>query len=162
MELSDNGVSLSPLLPAKTEPVSQVTSPLDIHPTTAPTILIVDDDAMLRLLLTQCLRLANYRVVTANSGMEALALFNQHQIQLVIVDLMMPGMNGFLLCQELRKHSAKVPILIISAFSSKVAQAQALCSGANAYLKKPVRLTQLHQMVHALLTEGSGCTEQQL
>lgn len=111
---------------------------------------MVDDEPGLRLLLTQALRRDNYTVIEANNGAEALALFTQQPIHLVILDLMMPLLDGFTTCITLRQHSS-VSILVLSAHAEPRVQQQARQCGANHCLKKPVRLAELQSAVQTLL-----------
>lgn len=116
-----------------------------------PTILVVDDEPSLRLLISRSLSLINYNVITAANGVEALDLFARHQVDLVLLDLMMPVMDGFTTCAEIRKQST-VPVVILSCFSRSDVYRKVEALGADAYLTKPVRVSTLRLCIQPLLT----------
>ena len=119
-----------------------------------PLILIVEDEPGLRMLLEKSLQKNNRRIIGAGNGQEALTLFANQSVDLVILDVMMPLMDGFETCAELRKLS-DVPIIMLSAVSSAGAEAHALRQGVNAFLRKPVSLSALQLCVQSLLTKHS-------
>lgn len=100
-------------------------------------ILVIDDDPAMTELLKLLLQSAASKVLTANSGAEGVALARQYIPDIVILDLMMPEMDGWQVCQQIRQFS-KVPILILSALDNPGMVARALDSGADDYLIKPV------------------------
>ena len=81
------------------------------------TLLVVDDEAAVRRVLVMRLQLAGYRVVCAEDGEEALALFHQEQPDLVVLDVMLPKLDGFAVCRRLRAESC-VPIIFLSALDA--------------------------------------------
>lgn len=117
-----------------------------------PLILIVEDEPGLRLLLEKSLQNNTRRIIGAGNGQEALALFAHQPADLVILDAMMPLMDGFETCVELRKFST-VPIIMLSALSSAGTEAHALRQGVDAFLRKPVSLAGLQLCVQSLLTK---------
>jgi DNA-binding response OmpR family regulator len=119
--------------------------------------LVIDDDPGLCRLLTHCLQHANYRVVAATSGAGGLTLLDRYAIDLVILDLIMPHMDGFSTCAAIRARSA-VAILVLSALTGQDVQTRVRRSGANAYLAKPPRLAELHRVIQALLGQHPACT----
>ena len=121
-----------------------------------PTILVIDDDPGLCRLLAHSLEYANYTAVTATDGAAGLTLFDQHAIDLVILDLSMPHMDGFSICAAIRARSS-VAILILSALTGQDVQARVKRSGADAYLAKPPRLAELHRVVQTLLGLHPAC-----
>jgi len=100
-------------------------------------ILAIDDDPAMTELLTLLLKPQGFDVRTANTGEEGMAVIRSDQPDVVILDLMMPGMDGWQVCAEVRKFS-KVPILVLSALDSPGMVASALDAGADDYLIKPV------------------------
>jgi two-component system KDP operon response regulator KdpE len=100
-------------------------------------ILVIDDDIGMTELLTLLLAPASPEILTANSGVLGLELAHKHAPDLIILDLMMPEMNGWALCRHIREFS-DTPILILTAMDSPGAIAQALDFGADDYLIKPV------------------------
>ncbi len=99
-------------------------------------ILIVEDQQELARLLSSFLHAENYSTCIAHSGEQALALFASGGIKLVILDVMLPGMDGFAVCRKIRSMD-DVPILIVSAKNRKEDQLNGLVSGADDYIEKP-------------------------
>ena len=81
------------------------------------TLLVVDDEAAVRRVLVMRLQLAGYRVICAEDGEEALTLFHQEQPDLVVLDVMLPKLDGFAVCRRLRAESC-VPIIFLSALDA--------------------------------------------
>jgi CheY-like chemotaxis protein len=101
-------------------------------------ILVVDDTADLRLLLTRLLELEEYRVTTASNGQEALARITHDRPDLVLLDLQMPVMSGWDLHQRLQQLAADLPVVFMSA--GYRVQVEAERHGADGYLAKPFDL----------------------
>lgn len=99
-------------------------------------ILIVEDDKELSALLTDFLRAEGYTVSTVENGGRAVELFERYGAKLVVLDINLPGMNGFAVCSELRK-TADTPILIVSARTDKEDKLNGLDLGADDYIEKP-------------------------
>jgi len=100
-------------------------------------ILVIDDDEGMTELLSLLLAPASSEIIIANSGPEGIELTKQHSPDVIILDLMMPNMNGWITCKLIREFS-DVPILILSAMDVPGVVAQALDVGADDYLVKPV------------------------
>ena len=100
-------------------------------------ILVIDDDIGMTELLSLLLAPASSEIMTANSGPEGIELAKKHAPDVIILDLMMPEMNGWIVCKQIREFS-DVPILILSAMDAPGVVAQALDVGADDYLIKPV------------------------
>jgi len=100
-------------------------------------ILVIDDDPAMTELLKLLLQQAASEVLTANSGRDGVSLAKLHGPDVVILDLMMPEMDGWKVCKLIREFS-RVPILILSALDSPGMVARALDAGADDYLIKPV------------------------
>ncbi|MEZ4679217.1 MAG: response regulator [Caldilineaceae bacterium] len=118
-----------------------------------PTLLVAEDDIMLCKLLKATLERAGYRVLTAANGADAVGVFQAQHVDLVILDVMMPVMDGFGACSKIRTLS-DVPILMLSAFSSKDVVANAKRKGATMFLHKPIRPKDLTSHIQSLLTVG--------
>lgn len=101
------------------------------------TILTIDDDAAITELMSMLLKSHGYEVLTANSGESGVRVIEEEKPAVVILDLMMPGMDGWQVCKETRKFS-NVPILVLSALDDPAMIASALDAGADDYLVKPV------------------------
>lgn len=119
-------------------------------------LLLVEDDANIRNGLRDALEAEGYEVFTAARGGEGLRLFRQHSFHLAILDIMMPEMNGYELCREIRKRDARLPILFLTAKSEEIDKVVGLELGADDYLTKPFGLRELKARVAALLRRSRG------
>ena len=99
-------------------------------------ILIVEDNKELADLLCDFLRAENYTVSVAETGEKALSLYEKYGARLVVLDINLPGMDGFAVCSKIREHS-NAPILIVSARTDKDAKLDGLIRGADDYIEKP-------------------------
>jgi DNA-binding response OmpR family regulator len=104
-----------------------------------PTILVVDDTQQNVQVLTQMLRGKQYKVLAAFNGEDAIALLSRKTPDLILLDVMMPGMDGFETCREIRKEAAydDIPIIFLSALTDVEAKVKALESGGVDYITKP-------------------------
>ncbi|PKN93411.1 MAG: DNA-binding response regulator [Chloroflexi bacterium HGW-Chloroflexi-6] len=116
-----------------------------------PTVLIVDDDPKLLKMLQRTLVYENLSVLTANNGEEALPLIDTHTPDLLIVDWMMPKMDGVTLLRQLRADKNKTMALMLTARDAIENRVDGLESGADDYLVKPFAPAELVARVHALL-----------
>src|SRR2546430_6994888 len=114
------------------------------------TILIVDDDLQLLQLVALNLELEGYDVLLAGDGKHALAQIETHAPDLVLLDVMMPRMNGFAVCHRVREFST-VPIIIITAQGRSQDRVRGLDLGADDYLTKPLNMDELLARVRAVL-----------
>ena len=122
-------------------------------PDTAATLLIVDDETHVRKLLQILLQNQGYQTLTASSGEEALALVAQQPPDLILLDIMMPGMDGYEVARELKSHkaTANIPIIMLSALGQQSARISGLEAGAEEFLSKPVESAELWLRVRNLL-----------
>ncbi len=117
----------------------------------APTILVAEDQADIRDLLVMNLRNASYQVQAVGDGVAALESQNEQASDLLILDLMMPGMDGLEVCKALRARGRSTPILMLTAKSTELDRVLGLELGADDYLTKPFSLAELLARVKALL-----------
>ncbi len=117
----------------------------------AETILVVEDDRALREGLAMNFRLRGYRVLEAATGSQGLAAAFDARPDLVVLDLMLPGLNGLELLSELRSHGVDVPVLILSARDQLHDKVRGLRVGADDYVTKPFQLPELLARVEAML-----------
>jgi DNA-binding response OmpR family regulator len=119
----------------------------------AHTILIVDDDPQARLLLTYILKRKGFEVLEAESGPAALLRVGRDAPDLVLLDVMMPGMDGFEVCRMLRADAAHrtLPVVMLTAKTDVDASERGLRAGASDYLMKPVRPDELVARILAAL-----------
>jgi DNA-binding response OmpR family regulator len=115
------------------------------------TILVAEDQADIRDLLGMNLRSAGYEVTAVGDGLAALASQNEQASDLLILDLMMPGMDGLEVCKALRARGRSTPILMLTAKSTELDRVLGLELGADDYLTKPFSLAELLARVKALL-----------
>lgn len=99
-------------------------------------ILIIEDNKEIAGLLTDFLRTENYIVSTADTGEKALTFFEKYGARLVLLDIMLPGIDGFAVCEKIRK-SSDTPIIILSAKTEKNDKLNGLILGADDYIEKP-------------------------
>ena len=118
-------------------------------------ILVVDDDPAVSSLLRRSFAYEGYRVDTAASGAEALRLAMERPPALVVLDIMMPGMDGLEVCRRLREADSSLPILLLTAKDAPTDQIAGLGTGADDYVTKPFNLDVLLARVKALLRRGT-------
>ena len=118
---------------------------------TKRTILIVDDEEHLRRALERSFRHEGYETRLASSGDEALALMQGEEVDLVITDLVMPGMDGMALVREIRGSHPKIKVIILTAYGSDESMTEAEALGVAYYLAKPFDLFHLKSRVKRLL-----------
>lgn len=117
-------------------------------------ILVVDDEPISRALLGEILTAQGYQVVTAQDGPEALACFPRLQPDLVVLDVQMPGLCGFQVCQRLKSNpeSRLTPVMLLTAHSAIEDRIRGIEAGADDFLSKPVDQAELLTRVHSLLS----------
>jgi twitching motility two-component system response regulator PilH len=116
------------------------------------TILVVDDSPSERALLSQTLQRAGYEVLTAQDGDTALQMARSHPLALILLDIMMPGKNGFQVCRQLKadERTKHVPVVIVSARDQPPDKFWGLRQGADEYLTKPFDPGRLVEVVQRL------------
>ncbi len=114
-------------------------------------ILVVDDDRSIRFFVKEALELNHYTVYTAKDGKEALDIFDNNHIDLVIVDIMMPVMDGYEFTKNIRLVDSELPILMISAKQLSDDRKKGFVAGIDDYMVKPIDLEELLLHVKALL-----------
>ena len=126
-----------------------------------PRILIVDDDPDMVELLRLGLADAGYATRTAGTGKEALQKAKRSPPDLVVLDLLLPEMNGFSVCQRLRRNpaTAGIPIVMITVLPGQFPRFVGVETGANAYLNKPFRMEELVSCVGDLLRQPRAASE---
>ncbi len=121
-------------------------------------ILIVDDEPRYLRLLEANLRTEGYEVVTAQDGIQALEVFSAQPVDLALLDVMMPRLDGFATCQRIREFS-NVPIIILTAKGEEQDRVRGLDLGADDYMVKPFSATELLARVRAVLRRTQIPTE---
>lgn len=118
--------------------------------TKAKRILLAEDEVALRDFVSRNLRVSGFEVLEANNGLEALAVWEGEDPHLLILDIMMPRMDGLEVCRRVREHSA-VPIIVLTALDAESDKVTALDLGADDYLTKPFGVEELLARVRAVL-----------
>ena len=116
----------------------------------ASTILLVDDEESVQKLLTYPLERDGYRVVVAADGEEALTRFGEQPVDLVVLDIMLPKLDGLEVCKRLRTSST-VPIIMLTARDDELDKVLGLELGADDYITKPFSIREFRSRVRALL-----------
>jgi DNA-binding response OmpR family regulator len=114
-------------------------------------VLLVDDEESIQKLLGFSLEKAGYRVVRARDGEEALARFREEPVDLVVLDLMLPKVDGLDVCRRLRAERSAVPIIMLTARGDEVDKVIGLELGADDYITKPFSIREFMSRVKALL-----------
>src|SRR5271169_2130711 len=120
-------------------------------PSTRSSVLVVDDRASLRKALRTSLIASGFSVEEARSGEEALDAVRQHAFDLVLLDINMPGIDGFDACQRIRALSPQAGIVMVTVKDLEADKVRALQAGADDYVTKPFRLRELTARLRAVL-----------
>ncbi len=121
--------------------------------TKAKRILVAEDEVALRDFVSRNMRVRGFEVLEANNGLEALAVWEREAPHLLILDIMMPRMDGLEVCRRVRERSA-VPIIVLTALDAERDKVTALDLGADDYLTKPFGVEELLARVRAVLRRG--------
>lgn|SRR5699024_419029 len=124
-------------------------------PSKAKKIIIVEDEPSLVFTLEDTLNSEGYEVFTTDEGQEAINLVDQEKPNLMILDLMLPGMSGFEICQEIRDKDFMLPIIILTARDQEVDKIKGLNMGADDYMTKPFSVKELLARIQALLRRSN-------
>jgi two-component system response regulator MprA len=120
------------------------------------TVLVVDDDRAVRDSLRRALRLADYEVLVAADGMEAIAQVERRAPDAIVLDVMMPGVDGFGVVRRLRQDGRDTPVLMLTARDAVTDRVTGLDVGADDYLVKPFALEELLARLRVLLRRRGG------
>ena len=116
-------------------------------------ILIVEDEKEIREGVSEYLAEVGYSVISAEDGMQAIELFKNNKIDLVILDIMLPKANGFVVLNKIRQES-NVPVIMLTAMSDDYTQIMSFDEKADDYITKPFSIIVLHKRIEALLRRG--------
>ena len=125
-------------------------------------ILVVDDDKNIRMLYRAVLEEANYTVFTAEDGEAALRLLDQHHIDLVVLDIMMPKMDGYEFTKILREGNNSLPVLMVSAKQLPADKKKGFLVGTDDYMTKPVDEEEMLLRIKALLRRAQIVSERRI
>jgi two-component system KDP operon response regulator KdpE len=122
---------------------------------TGARILLVDDDPAILLAVRRGLELKGYRVATASNGRDARQVFSDERPDVVVLDLVLPDMDGIAVCQSLRQTS-DTPVIVLSAVGQDAKKIEALNTGADDYMTKPFSLEELDARIRVWLRRSIG------
>ena len=114
-------------------------------------ILIIEDESNIRELISYNLINNNYKVLEAEDGLQGLETSIKEKPDLILLDLMLPGMNGLDICKELRDRGSKIPIIILTAKNEDIDKVMGLEFGADDYMTKPFSVHELMARIKAVL-----------
>ncbi len=114
-------------------------------------ILVVDDEQTVRDFLQRVLETAGYTVITASDGLEALEKMSQFDISLVLLDIMMPGLDGFEVLDHMRQHEENIPVIMLTGIQEARTKTDSLTLGADDYITKPFSVEELLARIQAKL-----------
>ncbi|MEB2313276.1 MAG: response regulator transcription factor [Sorangiineae bacterium] len=123
------------------------------------TILIVEDEPTIALGLKDALEFEGFRVVTALTGKEGLQLARQERPSAVLLDLMLPDLNGYQVCEELRRQDPFTPIIMLTARGQEADKIRGLDAGADDYVTKPFSVGELVARIRALFRRANRPSE---
>jgi len=123
-------------------------------------ILIIEDEPPIVLGLTDALEFEGFGVLSAGTGKEGVALAKQHKPNAIILDLMLPDTNGFVVCEELRRLDRFVPIIMLTARSEEADKIRGLDAGADDYVTKPFSVGELIARMRAIFRRAERPVEQ--
>jgi len=125
-------------------------------------ILVVEDDTNARKLMKAVLERAEYSVLTATNGEEALSLLDSNHIDLIVLDIMKPGMEGYTLVSELRTAGSTIPVLMVTAKQLPADKRKGFLAGTDDYMTKPVDTEEMLLRIKALLRRSRIVSERKL
>jgi DNA-binding response OmpR family regulator len=126
------------------------------------TILIIEDEPQIVMGLRVALEFEGFRVASAGKGRDGIALSRSETPDAVILDLMLPDLNGYAVCEEIRKQNAFVPIIMLTARSQETDKIRGLDAGADDYVTKPFSVNELIARIRAIFrraARGGGAPE---
>jgi len=127
-----------------------------MNPTTPPKILVADDEIYMVRLLEMTLKKGGYEVVTCRDGAEALTLATTARPQLIVMDVMMPGLDGLSAIRQLKQNdeTRQIPVVVLSAKGHALTRVEAEAAGAALFLAKPFSPNQLLSEVKKILGQS--------
>lgn len=124
------------------------------------TVLVVEDDSVTRAKIIKCLMKHRLKVIEASTGEEAMALFEGGNVDLVVLDILMPGMDGFEVCRRMRAHDVNPPIIMLTTLGEMTDRLRGLDLGADDYMVKPFHPEELMARIRAVLRRSRATAAQ--
>lgn len=125
-------------------------------------VLIVDDDKNIRFLMREVFEMENYVVFTVSDGVEALKILDREHIDIAIVDIMMPNMDGYEFVKTLREYNKELPVLMVSAKQLSEDRKKGYSVGIDDFMTKPIDTEELLMHVNALLRRAKIISERKI
>ena len=123
-----------------------------------PAVLVVDDDEFIRDLVSSALRIAGFATVTASAGLEALGVVERDRPDLIVLDVGLPGVDGFEVCRRLRQAGDQTPVIFLTARDAAEDRVSGFTRGGDDYVTKPFSLEELVARVRAVLRRTQAGT----
>jgi CheY-like chemotaxis protein len=117
---------------------------------TQVSVLVAEDDKLIRTIFAEIVKGEGFAVVEAENGQSALDLVASQKIDMIISDMKMPVMNGFDLLVAVKKTHPEIPVTVITGFNSEYLEADALAAGADAYITKPFKVTDISETLQKM------------
>ena len=115
---------------------------LSSHKLSAPEVLIAEKDKLLRLMMAKLLQVSGYKVITCGNGLQALELIARQSFDLIIADLMLPGVGGMEVLKCVKENQPRAKVILVTDTPSSETLLEAKYAGAYSYLRKPLQLRQ--------------------
>ncbi|NDI36067.1 response regulator transcription factor [Chengkuizengella sediminis] len=125
------------------------------------TVLVLEDEMSIRSFITLNLERNGYKVIEAETGEQALELFLEHKIDIALLDVMLPGMDGFEVCQKMREMNERIGIIMLTARVQEVDRVHGLMSGADDYINKPFVPSELMARIYSLIRRMNVSSDEQ-
>ncbi len=122
-------------------------------------VLVVDDEENARICLVKLLCQDGYSVEAVADGIAALDYLGENEVDLVITDINMPGMNGLVFLRELKKSYSQIKVIMITAYGGVGSYLESMNLGAHEYLNKPVKINELKAIISAIFNQPSRISE---
>ncbi len=123
----------------------------------AQKILIIEDEAAIQKILSEPLTYAGYKITTASDGLEGINIFHEQDFDLILLDIMLPKIDGYTVCEIIRQES-QIPIILLTALDTEDAQIKGFDKLADDYITKPFSIKLVLKRVEALLRRTSSDT----
>ncbi|MED0988094.1 response regulator transcription factor [Bacillus paramycoides] len=120
------------------------------------TILVLEDERTIRSFITLNMKRAGFNILETNTGEKALELLENHNVDIIILDVMLPGIDGFQVCKRIRENNGNIGIIMLTARVEDTDQVLGLTAGADDYIKKPFSIIGLVARVQSLLRRVKG------
>ena len=120
-------------------------------------ILIIEDEAAIQKILSEPLTYAGYKITTASDGLEGINIFHEQDFDLILLDIMLPKIDGYTVCEMIRQES-QIPIILLTALDTEDAQIKGFDKLADDYITKPFSIKLVLKRVEALLRRTSSDT----